>query len=81
MTKSIADVAIWGHNPPPYGGMTVHISRLIPKLKDAGIVYQMYSFNNAGFIQDENVKNYSGLYLSVLVLTFIYRERAKKFIM
>jgi glycosyltransferase involved in cell wall biosynthesis len=52
-----ADVAIWGHVPPPYGGMTVHIQRLIPKLIDAGISVQTYNFNDPD-IDDNRVLNY-----------------------
>lgn len=53
-----ADLAIWGHVPPPYGGMTVHISRLVPKLREAGIRVQMYNLNDSDF-SDENIPNYS----------------------
>ena len=43
--KSTTDIAIWGHPPPPFGGMTVHISRLLPKLKENNISYNLYSFD------------------------------------
>jgi glycosyltransferase involved in cell wall biosynthesis len=39
------DVAIWAHIPPPFGGMTVHVSRLITKLDENNLSYQMYSFD------------------------------------
>ena len=39
------DIAIWGHPPPPYGGMTIHISRLLPRLIDENISVQMYSIS------------------------------------
>lgn len=38
-----ADVAIWGRVPPPIGGMTMHLRRLLPYLTDAEITFQMYS--------------------------------------
>ena len=40
---SVAEVAIWGHRPPPFGGMSVHIERLMPVLRQAGISVQSYS--------------------------------------
>lgn len=44
MTKlKPADVAIWGRVPPPIGGMAVHLQRLIPHLRLAGISMHMYS--------------------------------------
>lgn len=39
----VADVAVWGRIPPPIGGMSVHLQRLAPYLKEAGISMQMYS--------------------------------------
>ena len=39
----VAEVAIWGHRPPPFGGMSVHIERLMPVLRQAGISVQGYS--------------------------------------
>lgn len=38
-----ADLAIWGRVPPPIGGMSVHIERLLPCLLRAGVTVQMYS--------------------------------------
>ena len=43
MRRGVADVAIWGRVPPPIGGMAVHIDRLLPRLREAGISVQMYS--------------------------------------
>lgn len=57
-SKKIKDLACWGHPPPPYGGMTVHIARLIPKLEEANITYQMYNFS--GYNNDEDVIHYRG---------------------
>jgi glycosyltransferase involved in cell wall biosynthesis len=62
MSPNKFGIAIWGHGPPPYGGMTVHISRLIPKLRDARISYQLYNFSSK-YKGDESVINYSGLFL------------------
>jgi glycosyltransferase involved in cell wall biosynthesis len=41
------NIAIWGTPPPPYGGMTVHISRLLPILRKNNISYSLYKFSNA----------------------------------
>jgi len=38
-----ADVAVWGRIPPPIGGMSVHLRRLLPHLTKSGITVQMYS--------------------------------------
>ena len=38
-----ADVAIWGRIPPPIGGMSVHLSRLLPLLQEENISSQMYN--------------------------------------
>jgi glycosyltransferase involved in cell wall biosynthesis len=43
--KKNAKLGIWAHIPPPYGGMTVHVSRLLPILEEHDISYQMYSFD------------------------------------
>ena len=43
-----ADVAIWTRVPPPIGGMTVHVSRLIPILEANGITVQAYSVIRRG---------------------------------
>jgi glycosyltransferase involved in cell wall biosynthesis len=48
LAKGPADVAIWGRVPPPIGGMTVHVSRLIPVLEANGITSQAYSVVKRG---------------------------------
>jgi glycosyltransferase involved in cell wall biosynthesis len=42
--NNINKLAIWGQPPPPIGGMSVHISRLIQHLEREKIDYKMYSF-------------------------------------
>ena len=39
-------VAFWGTPPPPIGGMTVHLQRLIKKIELEELEYIMYNFNN-----------------------------------
>lgn len=56
--KVIADVAVWGHPPPPYGGMSVHIERLVPKLNNEGIKVQMYNLSDFDYYSP-HVRNYS----------------------
>jgi glycosyltransferase involved in cell wall biosynthesis len=61
--NKIKDVAIWGTPPPPYGGMTIHISRLLPILRSENISYVLYAFHNNTH-QYENTfyaKNFSWL--------------------
>jgi glycosyltransferase involved in cell wall biosynthesis len=53
--NNIKDLAIWGHPPPPFGGMTVHISRLVPKLQENNISYNLYSFNRQP-MENEDIK-------------------------
>jgi glycosyltransferase involved in cell wall biosynthesis len=59
MKKINIDLAIWGHPPPPYGGMTVHISRLLPKLKNGGITYRLYKLSHPDIPTNEYILNYS----------------------
>jgi len=40
--RGCIDVAVWGALPPPYGGKTVHIARLIPALLSAGFTVRVY---------------------------------------
>lgn len=47
------DLAIWGTPPPPFGGMTVHISRLLPVLRQENVSYVLYTFRKIR-IHDEN---------------------------
>jgi len=70
-----ADVAIWGHIPPPYGGMTIHIKRLIPRLRDAGISVQTYNLNDPEF-KDPSVPNFANKkFLWLLRLLFRRTEK------
>jgi glycosyltransferase involved in cell wall biosynthesis len=39
----VANIAVWGRVPPPIGGMSVHLERLLPYLNEAGLTAQMYS--------------------------------------
>ena len=40
--KGPADVAIWTRVPPPIGGMTIHVARLLPFLEAGNISTQLY---------------------------------------
>lgn len=43
MKYFLDDLHILGPYPPPYGGVSVHISRMIPFLKEAGISYKVFN--------------------------------------
>jgi len=55
-----ADVAVWGKPPPPYGGISVHISRLIPVLQKSNVSFQLYNLTlpqtNHKFVKDYSNK-------------------------
>ncbi len=39
----MADLAVIGSIPPPFGGLTTHVQRLLPLLHDRGISFQAYN--------------------------------------
>lgn len=43
--SKIKDIAFWGTEAPPYGGMTVHIQRLTQYLQSKGWIITQYNFN------------------------------------
>lgn len=51
MTESVSvDVGIYGPYPPPWGGMGVHLKRLLPLLDSVGVSWQFY--NGLGSFSD-----------------------------
>jgi len=52
--KKRNEIAIWSAMPPPYGGISVHIMRLVHRLMDTGIPYRMID-QNGKFDPETNV--------------------------
>jgi glycosyltransferase involved in cell wall biosynthesis len=66
--KTISDLAIWGQPPPPFGGISIHISRLLPILNRYNISYQLYNLTKSRSA-NPLVKDYSGkIFLWVMKL-------------
>jgi glycosyltransferase involved in cell wall biosynthesis len=57
--NKINDLALWGKPPPPFGGISIHILRILPALEENNITYQMYNFNHRRS-NNPKVVNYSG---------------------
>jgi len=70
------DLIIIGPYPPPRGGVSMHIYRLIPRLTKNGLNYLVL---NSGFTRDENVYPLNKRYLSWLAL-FIFSIRNRQHI-
>jgi glycosyltransferase involved in cell wall biosynthesis len=58
-SRNIANLAIWGQPPPPFGGISIHILRLLPILNKYNISYQLYNLTQSPSTNPQ-VKDYSG---------------------
>ena len=70
------DLIIIGPYPPPRGGVSVHIYRLIPRLAENKLNYLVL---NSGFARNENVYPLNKRYSSWLAL-FIFSHRNRRHI-
>lgn len=79
MPRPRADLALIGPHPPPYGGISIHLKRLVPHLDREGIRWTHYniSSNSVGRGNVRSVYRHRRAWLAALPLTA--RERVLHF--